>query len=109
MSDSASRSAGPPVYSEHREEPDFRGLLEEFAATRTDRLEQLHSVFAAGRIDDLRVQAHQLKGAGGGYGFPELSDLAGQLEVACTPPHAGLDVIFWRLDLLADYLSRIEA
>jgi CheY-like chemotaxis protein len=64
-------------------------LRDEFLAEANDRLNQMHAVvetaFEAGHGDGdtlivLRRQAHNLKGTGGGFGFPAISVIAHRLE-----------------------------
>src|SRR6516162_5033726 len=65
-----------PVRSVSADEPDFREVLEQFAAAMPERAGGLREAHRTAAYDQLRVQAHQLKGAGGGFGFPRLSELA---------------------------------
>lgn len=100
--------AGGAVYSIYQDDPDFQELLAEFTAAAAGRSQSLQESFAAGEVASIRVQAHQLKGAGGGYGFAELSELAGRLEDACKDPVPSLDRIGPMLNLVVDYLSRVR-
>lgn len=52
-----------------------------FALCRRD-LENLRGAVAAGEFDKIRVLGHNLKGSGGAYGFPEISQLGSRLELA---------------------------
>lgn len=72
-----------PVYSEFQNDEDFRELLEEFAVAIPDRLKSVEMLLAAADWQELSRVAHQIKGAGGGFGFPELSEKASSLEQAC--------------------------
>ena len=82
---------GEAVYSEFAGDPDFRELLEMFVATVPEKQSALREHFSAGRIEQLRILAHQMKGAGGGYGFGGLSTRAAALEEACrTEEHAAI-------------------
>lgn len=73
-----------PVFSEFQDDEDFRELLEEFAVAIPDRLQMVETLLAAADWKELSRMAHQLKGAGGGFGFPELSEKARSLEEACN-------------------------
>jgi len=44
------------------------------------RLAALHNLLEQQNFPELARLAHQLKGAGGSYGFPQLTPLAAQLE-----------------------------
>jgi HPt (histidine-containing phosphotransfer) domain-containing protein len=72
-----------PIFSDFASDPDFEDLLEMFAETVGERRVLLQQQFRDGSVDEMRVTAHQLKGAGGGYGFDGLSSVAAELEQAC--------------------------
>lgn len=55
-------------------------LIEMFVDELPDRLAALERAFMGRRMDDLGRSAHQLKGAGGSYGFDEVTKAAAQLE-----------------------------
>jgi HPt (histidine-containing phosphotransfer) domain-containing protein len=95
-----------PVRSALADDPDFRELLVEFAAAMPERRDGLIGAFRSGEYDLLRTRAHQLKGAGGGFGFPKLSEMAAALEKACVAKEpVG---IVEALDQVVDYLNRIS-
>ncbi len=100
--------SGEPIFSAFRDDEEFRELLEDFYVSAQTRRELLSQSFTTGQVPTIRVQAHQLKGVGGGYGFDRLSDLACSLEDACKQPEPNLDVIGPLLDDVVDYLSRIR-
>jgi len=95
-----------PVYSDFADDPDFEELLEMFAETIEERQGQLRQQFRDGSVDEMRVTAHQLKGAGGGYGFDGLSSAAAQLEEACK--ENDVDRVGESLDALLGYMQRIQ-
>ena len=70
------------IESDFAGEAELAGLLDEFVGRLPERLEQMRQIFAAGQRDQLRRLAHQLKGAGGGYGYPALTGAARRLEQA---------------------------
>ncbi len=71
------------IRSAFANDPDFAELIEFFVGALPERHQALRQAFEREAYDELRVMAHQLKGAGGGYGFDDLSYLASQLEEAC--------------------------
>ncbi|HXZ84770.1 MAG TPA: Hpt domain-containing protein [Myxococcota bacterium] len=57
-------------------------IVREFALELPGRADALERLLASGSLAELSVLAHQLKGAGGGYGYAPVSELAGALERA---------------------------
>ncbi|MEZ4407848.1 MAG: ATP-binding protein [Polyangiales bacterium] len=72
----------PPLRSEFADDPDMADLVVTFATELPSRADAMRAALAAGDHDALRTLAHQLKGAAGGYGYPELTDAAAALEDA---------------------------
>src|ERR1700693_5432651 len=72
-----------PIRSEYAEDEDFRVLLEAFVETFPDKRQSMSDLFRGGQIDELGRAAHQLRGAAGGYGFPEVTTAAALLQDAC--------------------------
>lgn len=95
-----------PVYSEFANDADFEELLEMFAETIVERKDVLQQQFSDGNLAEMRVTAHQLKGAGGGYGFSGLSDVAADLEQACQ--ENDIDRVGQTLDRVLEYMGRIR-
>ncbi len=62
--------------------PDLRDVVEEFVHGLGERIEELRTAYAQLDWERLRTLAHRLKGAGGSYGYPALSQLAAQMECA---------------------------
>jgi HPt (histidine-containing phosphotransfer) domain-containing protein len=95
------------VYSDFSDDPDYSKLLNFFVDALPERFALLLELQEKGEIEPLRELAHQLKGAGGGYGFPGLTEAARELESACKEKNQ--DLISERLDQLTEYMSRIAA
>lgn len=74
--------------SENRMDPEFDELKREFLAEAGEKVKELGSVLAASPgdvpttdgLERMGYLAHQLKGAGGSYGFPTISTYAAALE-----------------------------
>ena len=71
-----------PIRSIYEDDPDMLEIVREFVAELPQRVADLEARFAEQRFDDLQTLAHQLKGAGGGYGFAQVTDAAAGLEHA---------------------------
>jgi HPt (histidine-containing phosphotransfer) domain-containing protein len=95
-----------PIHSEFRDDPDFQELLEDFVKEVANRRQTLQEAFARGDFDQLKTTAHQLKGAGGGYGFSGLSEVAASLEQSCKQrDNAAIELL---LGQTVEYLDRIS-
>ena len=70
------------IDSELADDPDLADILNDFVLGLPDQLARMREALADKRFDDLRRIAHQLKGAGGGYGYPALTESARGLENA---------------------------
>lgn len=106
MIDSTLTSSGRPIRSTFADDADFAELLQLFAETIAEKRSTVRELQQKGAVEELRVWAHQLKGAGGGYGFPALSEAAAELEQSCETPQT--DRITRAVDRVIDYLNRIE-
>ncbi len=62
------------------EDPSCAHIVGEFLASLDERLHELEASLQEGNLDGLRAKAHQLKGAGGSYGYPALTERAAELE-----------------------------
>jgi PAS domain S-box-containing protein len=63
-------------------DPDMTDVTEAFIARLPDRMAAMSESLANNGHEELRRLAHQLKGAGGGYGYPSLTEQARKLEDA---------------------------
>ncbi|MEL6329865.1 MAG: Hpt domain-containing protein [Planctomycetota bacterium] len=68
------------ILSEFWDDPDMSELVEEFAQRLPGLVAELGDAVENRDEANAAKIAHQLKGAGGGYGYPEVSSLAGKLE-----------------------------
>jgi PAS domain S-box-containing protein len=62
------------------DDPELRQLQADFFAELPQRMALMRAAHAAADWDDLRSQAHQIKGVGSSFGMPELTRLAGAME-----------------------------
>jgi HPt (histidine-containing phosphotransfer) domain-containing protein len=69
-----------PIRSIYEDDPDMAELVQSFVTDLSQRVETLEQLLAEGNLQELQRMAHQLKGAGGGYGFPQITDVAATLE-----------------------------
>lgn len=71
---------GAPLRSAFAGDPDMAELVRQFAEEMPRRIEALTACWEKQEMEELRRLAHQLKGAGGGYGFGEVGEGARRLE-----------------------------
>jgi histidine phosphotransfer protein HptB len=89
-------------------DPDLRDLIEQFVTELPHRLATLRMAACADNLPEVGRLAHQLKGAGGSYGFPQLSEVAKELERAARVMQSAADV--WRaLDWLTAVSQKTRA
>jgi len=69
-----------PVFSELLDDPGLASVVEKFIASLPDKTTSLTEAARQQDWDTLKDEAHQLKGLGGGYGYPEITQLAAKLE-----------------------------
>ncbi len=81
-SPTANSGRGEQIVSELAHDPLLAEILPEFVQCLPDRLEALCQALKEERLAEAERLAHQLKGAGGSYGYPALSEAAKSLEVA---------------------------
>ena len=71
-----------PLRSEYADDPDLAGVLETFVAGLPTQIQAMREALSNAHHEELKRRAHQLKGAGGSYGYPTLTEVAGTLEQA---------------------------
>ena len=70
------------IVSQYADDPAMTEALEEFLGGLPEHIEFMRVSLAARCHEKLRRRGHQLKGAGGSYGYPQLSEAAKELETA---------------------------
>lgn len=64
------------------EDPEMFEIVDEFVSSLTARITEMENAFRAQDWINLAVLAHRLKGAGGSYGYPDLTTLGAKMETA---------------------------
>ena len=81
-------------------------LVPRFLANRAADVDKIRAALAGADFDTIRAAAHGMKGAGGGYGFPEISRLGAAMEEGARQREwAAIDAL---VAGLVAYLARIE-
>lgn len=63
-----------------KEDPSFADIVVQFIDGLDERITTMTDALEKADFDALQVAAHQLKGSGGGYGYPVLTEGASRLE-----------------------------
>ena len=87
-------------------DPDLKAIVPDFFDFRRKDVAALTELVARGDFVRIRAIGHNLKGAGGGYGFDAISEIGQSLEQAAER-HAA-DEVHGCLRALTDYLARVE-
>lgn len=106
--------ATPPVLrSTFAGEADMAELVSLFVSETPARVQMLQRLWEEQAMEDLCRVAHQLKGAGGGYGFPSITDAARRLEDSIRSlghgGPGGTDQLRSSFDHLMNLLRRVQA
>ena len=88
-----------------RQDASFDDLVEDFLGRLPQQIEQLDRALADDDLGALLRAAHQLKGSGGGYGYPALTELAAQVERYAL--HAQLDACVNGVTEIKQLVSRM--
>lgn len=81
-------------------------LVPRFLANRAADVDKIRAALAGADFETVRVAAHGMKGAGGGYGFPEISRLGAAMEEGARRRDAA--AVSALAASLEAYLARIE-
>jgi CheY-like chemotaxis protein len=100
-------SSREPVVSAFAGDPDMTGIIAEFVGQLPQRLMEMRQAAQNNQWDVLQRAAHQLKGAGGSYGYARLTDAARELESHAKRNDAEAARV--ALNELANLCEKIEA
>ncbi len=78
----ASPASLTPIKSEFEHDPAIEDILNDFVAALPEKVSAMKEASANNHFSMLERLAHQMKGAGGGYGYPQLTEKATALEQA---------------------------
>jgi CheY-like chemotaxis protein len=95
------------VRSTLADDADMSEIIGEFVATLPKQVERLSSLVQERNLDELRRAVHQLKGAGGGYGFNEITDVARVAESGITA-NEPFEKVAQQIEELTSLLQRID-
>jgi HPt (histidine-containing phosphotransfer) domain-containing protein len=93
--------------SKFQDDEDMQELLELFASELPKKVASIQRLVAARDVAGLRTLCHQLKGAGGGYGFDSITELAAQAE-APLKDGATIEQVQVQVQALVDLLRSVQ-
>jgi CheY-like chemotaxis protein len=95
------------IRSTYAEMTKMKKILNEFITDLPARVGDMQSQLSQQNLDQVKRTAHQLRGAGGGYGFAEMTELATHVEQAVKDEQS-LENITSQVDQLVQYMRRID-
>jgi signal transduction histidine kinase/CheY-like chemotaxis protein/HPt (histidine-containing phosphotransfer) domain-containing protein len=101
-------TAAPPrrLLSDFATDPDMIELVENFVASLVQKRAEIERCAKEADLEALRRHAHQLKGAGGGYGFAALTDAAAEVE-ALAMGSSNRELLEGKVSVLLALIDRI--
>lgn len=87
-------------------DPDFEDLIPSFLETRLKDIAAIRESISSSDMAEARRLGHGMKGAGAGYGFPEISRIGRVIEEAASS--GDVPAIEDAVEALAEYLSVVE-
>ncbi|MEA1935731.1 MAG: Hpt domain-containing protein [Thermodesulfobacteriota bacterium] len=87
-------------------DPDIEDLIPGFLENRRRDIETIEDSLASNDYETIQRLGHSMKGAGGGYGFDEITDIGLHIENAAKEKNA--DEIQRQAGKLLNYLENIE-
>ena len=97
------------IFSSWQNDSDYADLLPLFVDELPSMRRTLLEFAKVCDFENVKREAHKLRGTAGGYGYPGLSQLAGQLEDTCKTSARDSNAILQDLDQLIGYIERVRA
>jgi HPt (histidine-containing phosphotransfer) domain-containing protein len=94
------RIASAPIADTVVVDDEIADYVPQYLQVRRNDAIQLHSLVAWSDFEAIRTLGHNLKGTGGSFGFPELTNIGGEIESAAERRDSG------QLARLANRLER---
>ena len=98
-----------PIRSDFADDPDMAELVSEYVQRMPQRINAILSAYERNERDQLVRIVHQIKGSGGGYGFPLLSSAADKLERKLLESPATLEQVSPEVQDLIHLCQRMAA
>jgi len=86
-------------------DPDIEDLIPGFLENRRKDMATITEALHVEDYETIQRMGHSMKGAGGGYGFDEITDIGMRMETAAQDEDR--DEILGQVQALSDYLERV--
>jgi len=87
-------------------DPDLQGLIPGFLQNRRHDIQTLQKALIVEDFETIRMLGHRMRGDGGGYGFPRISDIGDGVEKAAI--ERNMQDVTACVQALITYLDRVE-
>jgi HPt (histidine-containing phosphotransfer) domain-containing protein len=104
---SETQPSGQPVRSTLATDPEMQELIEFFVNEIPNRVDAMQTAWQEEDATSLERIVHQLKGAGGGYGFQTISDAATAVEKPLKDGINDLEALSAEFDQLVNLCNRV--
>lgn len=85
---------------------DIEDLIPGFLENRHEDVKSIYDALEKEDYETIRILGHSMKGAGGGYGFDEITDIGRSIEESAEGKNQE-EVKKWVINL-SNYLDRVE-
>lgn len=89
-----------PILPDYAADPTLLPLIRDYVAELPSRIAELRQALEAGMLDRVSSLAHQLRGIGGSYGYPALTESGGLIEDAIREGQP--------IELIAELVAELE-
>jgi HPt (histidine-containing phosphotransfer) domain-containing protein len=103
----AAAPEGDSIASDYANDPDMREVIDEFVARLPLQVAGIKRMLDEKNLDELRRAVHQMKGAGGGYGFAQITTYAAKAEQK-VKDGAPLEAIAGQVEELVQLVRRVR-
>jgi HPt (histidine-containing phosphotransfer) domain-containing protein len=100
-------TAADTLASTYATDPDMAEVIKEFVDRLPDQVSKMRQLLQTNNLDELRRAVHQMKGAGGGYGFAQITTLAARAEQT-VKEQAPIESITQQIDSLIDLIRKVQ-
>ena len=100
-------SGGDTIASDYADDADMREVIEEFVARLPIQVAGIRRMLDEKNLEELRRAVHQMKGAGGGYGFAQITTYAARAEQV-VKDGGSLEKIAGQVEELVQLVRRVR-